>query len=109
MHLMRNAYEYLETTAERLPDKIAFADEKSSFSFGELLSRSQSVGTAIIETSGTSRGIIAVIVDRTAISLLGFMSALSAGFAYLPIDSKMPEARIGEILSQANCKVLQFG
>lgn len=101
MHLMRNAYEYLEITANRLPDKTAFADEKLSFTFGELLSRSQSVGTAILETCEKSRGIIAVIVDRTAISLLGFMSALSAGFAYLPIDGKMPEARIGEILSQS--------
>ncbi len=108
MHLMRNAYEYLENTAERLPDKLAFADEKSGYTFGELLAHSASVGSAILDTVGNCRGIVAVIVDRTAISLLGFMSALSAGFAYLPIDSKMPEARIGEILSQASPALILF-
>jgi len=106
--LIRNAYEYLENTAKRLPDKVAFADEKAGFTFGELLSYSQSVGIAILNVAKSSRGIVAVIVDRTAISLLGFMSALSAGFAYLPIDSKMPETRIGEILSQASPVAILF-
>lgn len=108
MHLMRNAYEYLENTACRLPDKVAFADEKASYTFGELLTKSASAGTAIAAICESKRGIAAVIVDRTASSLLGFMSALACGMAYLPIDNRMPEARIAEILTQAHPAVILF-
>ncbi len=108
MHLMRNAYEYLENTAGRVPDKIAFADEKVSFTFGELLDKSGAVGTVLAQTCGNARGIVAVIVDRTAVSLLGFMSTLAAGMAYLPLDNRMPGTRIGEILTQSRPTAILF-
>lgn len=35
--LQKNVLEYLENTARRFPDKLAFSDEGRSFSFAQLL------------------------------------------------------------------------
>ena len=38
----------LESTAARLPDKIAFGDENTSATFAELVALSRAVGSALI-------------------------------------------------------------
>ncbi|MGN1410454.1 MAG: AMP-binding protein, partial [Eubacteriales bacterium] len=102
MYLIKNAAEYLINTAERLPDKTAFADDGRSFTFGELLGFSRRVGQRVYSVSGGVRERIAVLVDRSAVSLLGCIGVLFSGSCYVPIDDKMPSDRMEEILSQIN-------
>ncbi len=97
-----NAVEYLEQTAARVPDKTAFADEKNSFSFSRLLDGARRVGSALAEIIKKPCERVAVLVDRSSLSILGFMAALEAGCAYVPIDASMPEARMSNILTQIN-------
>lgn len=111
MSLIRNAFEYLELTAGRVPNKVAFADEKQSFSFAELEKNAVSVGTCIACRIGVESGVrksAAVLVDRTAISLIGMLGALAAGFTYVPLDVKMPDERLTVIWETVRPAVILF-
>lgn len=108
MYLIKNAAEYLIKTAGRLPDKIAFADEGGSFTFGALLDFSRRAGQRVYSVAGGVREMAAVLVDRSAVTLLGCFAALFAGSCYVPIDTKMPADRMEEILAQINPAVVLY-
>ncbi len=100
MYQLNNAAEYLVMTAEKLPNKLAFADDENSFTFGELLTASMNAGEKIYNESGGTGKRIAVLVDRTVVSLVGCFAVLFAGSCYVPIDVKMPAERMNDIFSQ---------
>lgn len=100
MYQLNNAAEYLVKTAERLPNKIAFADDSREFTFAALLAASKNAGDVVYKEVGGIRKRIAVIVERSAVSLVGCFAALFAGSCYVPIDGKMPIDRMNDILEQ---------
>lgn len=107
MHLQRNVLQYLENTAKLFPDKIAFADEKNSFTFSELLGFAEKAGTHIIKNVFHGRFAV-VLVDRTAISVAGLMASLEAGLTYVPLDVKMPAERLGAIIKLVSPAVILY-
>ena len=98
MSYTRNAFEYLEESAKRLPDKVAFADAARSFTFAEFHTASLSVGTAIRSVYSGKRGNAVVLCDRNALSLLGMFGTMAAGLTYVPVDVKMPDDRLKMVL-----------
>ena len=44
---MYNALEYLERSAEKCPDKVAFADVKKEITYSELVVRAKSIGSSL--------------------------------------------------------------
>lgn len=90
-----NILEYLEKTAQRVPDKIALADDKLSLTFSQWLQQAENIGTAIAQaTNGTIRRAILVFVDRRIEGLVGAIGAVESGNFYVPIDCKMPFERV---------------
>ena len=90
-----NILEYLEQTAQRLPEKTALADDKLSLSFGQWLQQSENIGTAIAQaTNSTIRRAVLVFVDRRIEGLVGAMGVVESGNFYVPIDCKMPFERV---------------
>lgn len=102
---MKNVLEWLEQTALRLPEKKAFMDMKHEISFQEILQRAQSIGTALAKTniSGTP---IPVFSGRNVYTPSAFWGVTYSGQAYVPIDSKLPRARIQKILAQLSPSVI---
>lgn len=98
MSYTRNAFEYLEESARRLPDKTAFADAACSFTFSEFYRSSLSVGTAVRSVYSGKRGNAVVLCDRNALSLLGLFGVMAAGLTYVPVDVKMPDDRLKMVL-----------
>ena len=98
--MQRNVLEYLERTAEQLPDKVAFADEKESLTFVQLLKMARSLGTYIMKKTDRRRAPVIVMTDRTAVSIAAFMGVLCSGNFYVPMDNKMPLARMLSIAEQ---------
>ena len=45
--MQKNVLEYLEHTADRFPDKLAFSDGEEDFTFSRLLRCAQGLGTAL--------------------------------------------------------------
>ena len=93
--MVTNILDYLEQTAQRLPDKTALADDKLSLTFSQWVQQAESIGTAIAEaTNGTIRRAVLVFVDRRIEGLVGAMGAVESGNFYVPIDCKMPFERV---------------
>ncbi len=96
--MIRNITEYLDFSAERFAEKIAFADENSELSFAELRDRARRIGTALIPYASIGTP-IAVCMNKTPEAIACFMGCVYAGCAYAPIDVTMPEKRISLIIS----------
>ena len=101
--MIRNVLEYLEQTAERLPEKTAFSAGEDRLSFRELMEAAQAIGTGLLPFG---KGPVAVMTQKTPLSLAGFFGAVYSGNFYTPIDVTMPKERIQSILETLQPKVL---
>ena len=106
--LQKNVLEYLERSASRFPDKTAFTDESGPLTFGALLARARSMGTALARLSRRHNAPVAVLTERTADTLAAFMGVLCAGNYYVPIDNAMPMARMKAILTTLSPAALVY-
>ena len=106
--MQRNILEYLERTAQRLPDKAAFVDEAGSISFRQLRDEARSLGTDLARKTGVRNRPVAVIADRSAASVTGFMAVLYSGNFYVPVDPRMPRQRLDVILERLDPAALVF-
>ena len=89
--------DYLEATAQRLPDKTAFADVDSSVSFGELVRLAGAVGSGLLARVAP-RTTVGFYLDKSVQAIVGFMGAVYAGCAYSQLNLRHPAARIRSIL-----------
>lgn len=96
MKMQTNILEYLEASAQRVPQKIAYADENSELSFGELLIKAKHIGS-YIDKKIEKQGPVLVYMHKSPECLAGFFGALYAGCAYVPLDTQMPSARVSLI------------
>ena len=86
-----NVLEYLEKSAVRVPEKVAFAYDKKEITYGNLIKRAKSIGYALSRHAGGAlRKPIVVFVDRNIESLVSFMGVAYSGNFYVPIDIQMP-------------------
>ena len=95
--MQKNILEYLEHTACRLPQKIAYSDGKLDMTFSTLLSSARSIGSALIR-DGFSRKPIAILMAKTPCQIAAFYGVVYAGGFYIPLDPDMPPARMELIL-----------
>ena len=91
--MQTNILEYLEASAARFPDKIAFGDEKTALTFSELLDRARRAGSYLTARIGANQP-VAVFMEKTPECLAAFFAAVCAGCFYVPLDTKMPAERI---------------
>lgn len=106
--MQKNVLEYLEYTAEQFPEKVAFADEGTAFTFFQLYRLGRSAGTALIQKIGSYNRPVAVLTDRTAASVLAFLGVLFSGNYYVPIDRRMPKQRMERLLRRLQPAALVF-
>ncbi len=93
-----NVLQYLDSSAERMKDKIAFTDENKQISFARLRENVLRIGSCIGEMTGwTRRRPIVVFVDRSIDSLVSFLGIACSGHFYVPIEIQMPIAQIQAI------------
>ena len=91
--MITNVLDYLDASAARFPDKIAFGDDKTTLTFSELRELSRRGGTYLAGKIGTNMP-VAVFMEKTPECLAAFFAAVSAGCFYVPLDTKMPPERI---------------
>ncbi len=103
--MRKNILSYLEETAERLPDKLAFSNGKEGLSFSELQRASAAVGSFLINR-GACREPVVIFMDKHPNTLCAFFGAIYAGCFYVCLDEKMPEARMRSILDSLKPRFL---
>ena len=96
--MITNVLDYLEQTAERLPEKAAFCDEEEAISFRDLLCKARSIGTTL-SADGFNHDPIVVLMQRQARAVTAFLGAVYAACYYVPLDAELSQRRIGDILS----------
>ncbi len=93
-----NVLSFLESSAERFPERIAFKDKDEAITYNDLLMRSQKIAFVIrknarMESYEKNRP-VAVFIDRNIKSLELFMAVVYSGNFYVPIDPMLPADRI---------------
>ena len=96
MNRMISATEYLDRTAMRLPDKVAFRDDNRAITFRELQSEARRLAVPLVE-AGIRRQPVIVYLEKSVECLPAFLGAAYSGNFYSPVDTKMPEERIRKI------------
>lgn len=97
--MQKNVLEYLEESARRYPDKVAFSDENGEITFSKLLDSSKKIGSAIAERTDVKNRPIGVVCDRNFRTIEAFMGVLQSGNFYVPIDASMPQLRFDTIIA----------
>lgn len=97
--------DYLEATAAKYPEKVAFADENKSLTFSQVRVNALKLAFAIMKT-GSFKAPVAIYLDRSVEVLVSFMGAAYSGNFYTPIDTSMPTNRIEKIIETLSPAVI---
>ena len=103
--MIRNILDYLENSAERFPDKTAFADEHTSCFYRELEIKARMAGACIAEKAEAGSP-IPVFMEKSVNAIYAFMGAVYAGCFYILLDPKFPSERLKQILNTLEARVL---
>lgn len=93
---MDNILEYLEKTVSMYPDRPAVDDGSVCFNWRELLRLSRRMGAAICGHTKTGKP-VAVLAEKSAVTLAAMFGIVYAGCFYAIIDPSQPAARLKEI------------
>ncbi|MCF0230116.1 MAG: AMP-binding protein, partial [Parasporobacterium sp.] len=97
-----NCLQFLERSAERFPDKTAFADDTDSMTFSQMMVQSMEIGSGL-KQFGMNKEPVAIIMDARHIPFLkAMMGVLYAGCYYIPLDPTSPVERIQAIFDKLN-------
>ncbi len=91
--MQRNVLEYLEQIVKRLPDKTAYADEKTEMTFAQVSQNALAIGTFLRE-KGLYKQPVVVFMGKHPRTIAAFFGVVYAGCYYVPIDEEMPSHRI---------------
>ncbi len=91
---IRHVLEYLERTAQSTPERIAFVDEATAFTFGELMQTAQAIGTAVAGCAQPRQPVIILMNDRSVHCVAAMLGVLYAGCCYVPLDASLPKERL---------------
>lgn len=105
MSIQTNILQYLEATAPRVPEKIAYSDGKDSISFSELFRSARAIGSALLRF-GCAKEPIAILMEKHPTVPAAFYGVVYAGCFYVPLDSAMPKHRMEVILEQVGAKIM---
>ncbi|WSG58687.1 amino acid adenylation domain-containing protein [Nocardia sp. NBC_01730] len=87
--------------AWRRPDAVALRFGDTALTFGELQRRANRVARALIAQGAGPESLVAVAVARTEELPVALLAVLTAGAAYLPIDTTYPAQRLEFMLADA--------
>lgn len=107
MSMQTNVLEYIEETVGRLPNKVAFADEETRLTFGELYDRIQRVGTHLAGL-GAHREPVVVYMKKSPCTISAFFGVIASGCFYVPVDEEMPRRRVELILENTQAKYMIY-
>ena len=97
--MQNNVLEYLENIVDKVPDKIAYADENNGASFKEVYDKSRAIGT-FLNQQGYNREPVVVFMGKHPSAIITFYGVIYSGCYYVPIDDEMPRHRI-ELIFQS--------
>ncbi|MFJ8824031.1 amino acid adenylation domain-containing protein [Streptomyces sp. NPDC102467] len=102
----RRVHELFEERAAAHPDAVAVVARDGQWTYGELNSRANRIGRALLARGLRPEGVVAVVSERTMDWMAAVLGVLKAGGVYLPIEPHFPAARIAATLARAECDLV---
>ena len=96
--MIRNVLTWLEESAHRDPQHIAFEDDSSALTYAQLLQRAQEIGS-FLHRCVPPQSPVLVYMDKSPDCIAAMLGAVYAGCFYTPIDPAMPQSRMARIVS----------
>ncbi len=93
-----------EDAARAHRERIALEKEDVSVSYGQALDRVSNLANSILHHTPGQEQFIAISATRSIETILGILAILKAGRAYLPLDSKYPEKRLQQLVTDSGVK-----
>ncbi|GAA0272121.1 hypothetical protein GCM10010302_07120 [Streptomyces polychromogenes] len=90
--------ELFEAQVARTPNAVAVADDHVRLSYGELNARANRLARLLAARGVGPERLVAVMVERSADTVVALLAVMKAGGACLPIDPSYPTERIGYLL-----------
>ena len=103
--MQTNILEYLEATAPRLPQKLAYSDGSYNMTFSELFQSAKGLGSALRQR-GYTKEPIAILMAKHPKEIAAFYGCVYAGCFYVPLDPDMPARRIEVILESVGARAM---
>lgn len=94
--MRKNVLQYLENTVTTHPDKVAYMDPDTSYTFAQTYNLSRVAASKLLSQGFTKEPVV-VFMKKCPEQILAFYSAVYAGCFYVPIDEEMPKMRIQRI------------
>lgn len=94
---INNVLTWLENSAEKFPNKTAFADETESVTYAEFTTRAKKLASVLVEKT-PPRKPVAVLGNKTVDTLVAFFACVYAGCFYVPLNPVHPAERRARIL-----------
>lgn len=104
--MQRSVLEYLEETAKRLPDKVAFFDAETEITFAELREKAIDVAFDLMGKLNSRRNPILVYLPKTVSSIIAFMGVLYSGNFYTPTDIRFPKDKLESVVDELQPKAV---
>lgn len=95
--MQNHVLDYLVDTVKRVPDKVAFANEKDALTFADVEMQHKAVAT-FLSDKGIYKEPVVVFMNKHPKTITAFFGVIAAGDFYVPIDEEMPRVRIDLIL-----------
>ena len=83
--MRKNILSYLEETAERLPQKIAFSTGKESMTFSEVLTGARAIGSFLSEGGFYGEPVV-IFMDKHPRTVTSFFGVIYGGCYYVCLD-----------------------
>ncbi|WP_425476114.1 amino acid adenylation domain-containing protein [Gordonia oleivorans] len=81
------------------PDAIAVIDVDGAITYAQLAARARASATDLLRAGVRDGDRVALLMGRTADTVVAMVGVLMAGAAYVPVDPDHPQARIDELLA----------
>ncbi|MFD8803165.1 amino acid adenylation domain-containing protein, partial [Streptomyces atroolivaceus] len=99
----------VRSLAAEQPSAIAVTDDDGDLNYRELVDHTDNLAARIQESGAAPESLVAVLADRGRLPVVGFLAALAASAAYLPLDTDAPAERSAELLTDADAPLLLAG
>ncbi|WP_125152627.1 non-ribosomal peptide synthetase [Clostridium rectalis] len=95
-----------EEAAKKNANEIAVSDSNNKLTYTELSKKVNNIAQFILEKMGDKKGVIGVIMDRSAYTIPVVYGIMKAGYTFLPIMPTLPLERIEYMLKDSNASLV---
>lgn len=97
--------DYLDNIVKKLPDKVAFVNEKKSMTFAALRKEARQIAGGLIARNIFRRPVV-IYLEKSPECVAAFLGVAYSGNFYTPLDIDMPPARMEKILATLQPEII---